>query len=456
MAQAWLTKCTCATQSAHWHSKSHPASTSSQPSRSRPAAQERLRSNATASTIPESVLKYADSKGWLELRAALCDLLARTTMPGLAPAPENLALSAGVGSVLDTLAFILADEGSSWLVAAPYYPMYDLDLGAKAGVHVEPARLLDCDDVVAELDAAFRRAQAASRPPRVLIITSPDNPTGVVFTEARLKAILKWCVRRKVHCVVNECYCWSVPADAPMRSALCVAADLAGELETKEEEKLWQLVHVVIGMSKDFCSSGAHPLCFVANASSSPHLSCAVPCAHGARPEWRIVADCLASPWLLQGGLDQCRCCEACMRARFSSPRRGAGLRIGGMYTYSAEVLEAYGMVAHLSAVSTLTQWHLLELLRDEAFVDHYLAEHAANAQENAGIVCDGLDAIGGIAYVRPQVRVLRTLARAFLVCGTCAGCAARACGLSVRCASHLRLVELAMLFVVTQSSGRR
>ena len=222
------------------------------------ALQDRLQSNARTSTIPADVLRYSDAKGRLDLRAALCELMQRTVMPDMSLTPENLALSVGVGSVLDNLFFILADAGASALVPAPYYPMFDLDLGARDGVHVQPVHLLDCDDDIRELDNAFMRAQSARQPPRALLVTNPDNPTGIIYSEARVKAMLRWCVRKRVHCVMDECYCWSVfPSHAPFKSALAIAAELVEELGPKDEEQLWQLLHVIIGMSKDFCSSGA-------------------------------------------------------------------------------------------------------------------------------------------------------------------------------------------------------
>ena len=230
--------------------------------------QERLQSNARTSTISKDVLQYNDMKGRLDLRTALCALMQRTTMPDMDLTPENLALSAGVSSVLDNLFFIIADENSSALIPAPMYPMFDVDLGVRGGVHVHPVHLLDCDDDIRELDNAFARAQSARQPPRALLLTNPDNPTGIVYSEARIKAMLRWCVRKRVHCVVDECYCWSTfPPDAPFKSALAMAAEVAAELDPKGEEMLWQLVHVLIGMSKDFCASGAIEL--------SPAKSCA-------------------------------------------------------------------------------------------------------------------------------------------------------------------------------------
>ena len=225
--------------------------------------QERIQSNAQATaTMPEELLRYNDMKGRLEFRQALCRLLDRTTMPGLAPAPENLVLAVGVSSVLDNLFFLLADGGASCLIPAPYYPMFDLDLGGRDGVHVWPVHLLDAQDDTAELDRAFRAAEAARRPPRALMLTTPDNPTGIVYSAARLRTMLRWCVRRRVHCVVDECYCWSAFQDqenGPFQSALMVAVELAAELSEKETEQLWELTHIIVSLSKDFSASGAHP-----------------------------------------------------------------------------------------------------------------------------------------------------------------------------------------------------
>lgn len=348
--------------------------------------QERLQSNSEASVIPPEALKYNDMKGWLELRTALCDVLSRTSMSGLDLAAENLVLSAGLSSVLDQLFYCIADENAACLVPAPYYPMFDQDLGLKNMVHVRPVALTNAEADIQELDAAWRAAQAQRQPVRAVLITNPDNPTGVVLSDDRMRAIIRWCVRKRVHCVVDEVYALSVfPHDAPLRSALAVAVEVSGELDEKQTEVLWEHMHVLVAVSKDFCASGA--------AHSAPYLYTQL---HGAaaRAAMRFVLAARGSTLALPRA------------ARHRGGRPHAGLRVGGLYTYNADLIHAYDEVAHFCTPSGLTQWQLVSLLRDEAFVDSFIAENSSNLQANCQIVLDGLDHIG-VPYVRPQVRLV-------------------------------------------------
>lgn len=219
--------------------------------------QERLQSNSKASTVPESVLRYNNMSGWIELRQALVDVFGRTSMSGVDLTAENLVLSAGVSTVLDHLFYLLGDENSSCLVPAPYYPAFDQDLGLKNGVHRLPVRLTSADTDISELDKAFRQAQSMRQPVCALLLTSPDNPTGIIYSEERMRAMIKWCTHKRVHCVVDEIYALSVfPEHAPMRSALSIAVELSSELDDKGVEALWEHFHVLVALSKDFCASG--------------------------------------------------------------------------------------------------------------------------------------------------------------------------------------------------------
>jgi hypothetical protein len=81
-----------------------------------------------------------------------------------------------------------------------------------------------------------------------------------------------------------------------------------------------------------------------------------------------------------------------------------AGLRVGGLYTYNANLIHAYGELAHFGSVSNLAQWQLIELLKDEVFIDNFIAQNSLNLKANCEIVMEGLDDIG-IPYIKPQVQ---------------------------------------------------
>jgi hypothetical protein len=87
---------------------------------------------------------------------------------------------------------------------------------------------------------------------------------------------------------------------------------------------------------------------------------------------------------------------------------------VGGLYTYNAELIHAYGEIAHFGAASNLAQWQLIQLLKDEVFIDNFIAENSANLKANCQIIMDGLDHIG-IPYTKPQVQCIQSLRKTLL-----------------------------------------
>lgn len=77
-------------------------------------------------------------------------------------------------------------------------------------------------------------------------------------SEERIKALLLWCVHNRIHLVVDEIFALSVfPSSPAFRSMMEIATDVAETLPHKQAEKIWEHVHVIYGLSKDFCMSGA-------------------------------------------------------------------------------------------------------------------------------------------------------------------------------------------------------
>ena len=191
--------------------------------------------------FPDWVASYAPTPGHPDCRAAVAGFLERH-IAGLPLDPERLALSAGATAVIELTALLLGGVGDVAVFPAPAYQVYGHDIGAKAG--------LEQDFLHAELSAAAlasKRAELGDRF-RMLVLTSPNNPTGEIYPRETLREVADWCVANRVHLVVNEIYALSqftAPAAPPWRSFLPL-------LERRRSPYL----HWWYSFSKDFGVSG--------------------------------------------------------------------------------------------------------------------------------------------------------------------------------------------------------
>jgi aspartate/methionine/tyrosine aminotransferase len=174
---------------------------------------ERIEAVTREGSIPAWVPKYASTRGAAPFRVAAADFLS-THLTGCTVDPDHLGVSAGATSVIEMTAFVLADAGDVAVIPAPCYPVYSQDIGNLSGVErhdlvtyhelseVAHGPKLD----VAHLDQARHEIEAQGRSFRLLILTTPDNPTGGVYTRDRLEEIADWCIAHEIHLVVNEIY----------------------------------------------------------------------------------------------------------------------------------------------------------------------------------------------------------------------------------------------------------
>lgn len=233
------------------------------------------------------MIYYQPTQGVPSVRAAVADylqgLLVSPTHPSLAAGfdPEKVVLGAGCNAVLENLCICLANPGDSVMIPTPYYAAFEFDLAARAGCHIVPVNTFDhhggkreapSDPKVpisadcyypnaSSLDAAYERAvDETGRPPRVLLLSHPNNPLGICYPPSVVKECIDWCREREVHLVSDEIYAGSVyrkegeGGEPTFVSAMALGADdgvtLGGGLG------LGPYVHLVYALSKDFALSG--------------------------------------------------------------------------------------------------------------------------------------------------------------------------------------------------------
>ena len=138
---------------------------------------------AAVDALKAGFTKYTATAGIPELRQAICEKLARDNK--LDFKPEQVLVSCGAKHSLYNLFQALLNEGDEVLIIAPYwvsYPEMVLLAGGKP-VIVETRE----EDGFVPTPEAIRSALTPRT--RAIILNSPSNPTGAVFSRAALEGI---------------------------------------------------------------------------------------------------------------------------------------------------------------------------------------------------------------------------------------------------------------------------
>ena len=198
---------------------------------------------ASYRNVPARVLGYDAMIGTFEFRQKLAAFMGDYFL-GRTIAPEQLAVLAGAGAVLEHLFYAIADPGDAVLVPTPSYAGFWADLETRDELTIVPVHCSSAADfrlTTADLDRALA---AAERPVKALLFTTPNNPLGCVYSREELLEILEWSERAGIHVVFDEIYALSVFGDRPFVSAASLRPSLG------------ERVHVVWAFSKDFGASG--------------------------------------------------------------------------------------------------------------------------------------------------------------------------------------------------------
>ncbi|HEX2796765.1 MAG TPA: pyridoxal phosphate-dependent aminotransferase [Immundisolibacter sp.] len=139
--------------------------------------------DAAKAAIDRGFTKYTAVEGTPELRRAIVAKFAREN--GLSYQPAQILVSSGGKQSFYNLAQVLLEEGDEVIIPAPYWVSYP-DIVLLAGA----------TPVVLEtgLDSHFKitpsQLEAAITPrTKLLVLNSPSNPTGSVYSEAELAAL---------------------------------------------------------------------------------------------------------------------------------------------------------------------------------------------------------------------------------------------------------------------------
>jgi aspartate aminotransferase len=144
--------------------------------------------------------KYTEVGGIAELRAAVCAKLKRDN--NLDYEPADVLVSVGAKHTLFNLVMALINPGDEVLVPSPYWVSYPEQARLLGGVPIDVATH---ESTGFDLDPA-ELARAVTPRTKLIVINSPNNPTGAVFSRTALEAVARLAVERKLWVVSDECY----------------------------------------------------------------------------------------------------------------------------------------------------------------------------------------------------------------------------------------------------------
>jgi aspartate aminotransferase len=144
--------------------------------------------------------KYTEVGGIPELRAAVCRKFKRDN--GLDYEPADVLVSCGAKHTLFNMVVALLNPGDEVLVPSPYWVSYPEQARLVGAV---PVAVLTQEATGFDLDPERLRAAVTPRT-KVIVLNSPNNPTGAVFSPAALAAVARLAVERDLFVVSDECY----------------------------------------------------------------------------------------------------------------------------------------------------------------------------------------------------------------------------------------------------------
>ena len=153
---------------------------------------------AACTALEENYTHYTPVGGSLSLREAISDKLQKEN--GLAYGPAEILVSNGAKQSLCNVVMALIDEGDEVIIPAPYWVSYPqmVLLAGGTPVYVETGIEQGFKMTPEQLEKAITPRT------RMLILCSPSNPTGAVYSREELKALADVVLRHEDVLVVSD------------------------------------------------------------------------------------------------------------------------------------------------------------------------------------------------------------------------------------------------------------
>jgi aspartate aminotransferase len=155
---------------------------------------------AAIEAIKSGFTKYTPTCGILELKKAIAEKLKRDN--SLVYDPDQIVVSCGAKHSIFNALFVLVNRGDEVLIPEPYWVSYPEMVKLCEGVNRFIRTSAKDNFKITPLDLK----RSITPKTKVLILNSPGNPTGCVYTAGELKEIAAILVEKKILVISDEIY----------------------------------------------------------------------------------------------------------------------------------------------------------------------------------------------------------------------------------------------------------
>lgn len=155
---------------------------------------------AAVKAMNDGKTKYTNTGGIIELREAICKKLLKDN--NLSYEPNQIVVSTGAKQSLANVLFALINEGDEVIIAKPYWVTYPELIKLAGGVPVI------CEGELSN-DYKFTKTtleSCVSEKTKAIILNSPNNPTGSVYTKNELNIIAEVAKKNDIFIISDEIY----------------------------------------------------------------------------------------------------------------------------------------------------------------------------------------------------------------------------------------------------------
>jgi len=190
---------------------------------------------AAIRAIKEGKTKYTPVSGIPELRRAIVEWTAQRI--GINYSPDAVLVSSGAKQSIFNVLFTLIEKGDEVIIITPYWVSYPEMVRLAGG---RPVFVDSAEDFHLDIDAIGRSITDRTR---AIILNSPNNPTGVVYTREEMEELAVLLRNKEIYVISDEIYD-------------CLVYEGRKNYSIAKVKEMRDKTFVVNGVSKSFAMTG--------------------------------------------------------------------------------------------------------------------------------------------------------------------------------------------------------